>query len=145
MDGRTVQKMTGIDPLTISQTVCRGGSGAVQLSALPADEPAGVRLSGGPSHRALSVGAQPWRQQAGDLPVSIPASALSNEWLERRQARPVGEPAASVPMDESRSVQDDVALMLPPGRYGAGREYWTVAAATSIRQSRSQLLSGLRS
>lgn len=113
------KKMTGIDPLTISQTVCRGGSGAVQLSALPADEPAGTFDLVVDHPTARFVRGRPiWRQQAGDLPVSIPRALYPTNGWNVVEARPVGEPAASVPMDRvAIRARDDVALMLQPGRY----------------------------
>lgn len=113
------KEMTGIDPLTISQTVCRGGSGKVQLSALPADEPAGTfdLVVDHPTARFVH-GRPAWRQQAGDLPVSIPRALYPTNGWTVVEARPVGEPAASVPMDRiAIRAGDDVALMLPPGRY----------------------------
>lgn len=113
------KKMTGIDPLTISQTVCRGGGGEVQLSALPADEPAGTFDLVVDHATARFVRGRPiWRQQAGDLPVSIPRALYPTIGWNVVEARLVGEPAASVPMDRvAIRARDDVALMLPPGRY----------------------------
>lgn len=110
---------TGIDPLTISQTTCRGGGGEVRLSALPNDEPPGTFDLVVDHPTARFVRGRPlWRQRAGDLPVSIPRGLYPMSGWRVVEARPVGEPAASVPLDRiAIRAGDDVALMLPAGRY----------------------------
>ncbi|HXH16097.1 MAG TPA: hypothetical protein VNJ10_08185 [Sphingomonas sp.] len=114
-----LKEKTGIDPLTISQTTCRGGGGDVRLSTLPADEPPGTFdvVVDHPTARFIR-GRPLWRQRAGDLPTSIPRGLYPASGWRVVEARPVGEPATSVPMDRvAIRAGEDVALMLPPGRY----------------------------
>ncbi len=114
-----LKEKTGIDPLTISQTTCRGGGGAVRLSALPASEPPGMAdlIVDHPAARFIR-GRPAWRQRAGDRPVSIPRGLYPANGWHVVEARQVGEPVASVPMDRvAIRAGEDIALMLPPGRY----------------------------
>jgi len=114
-----LKKKTGIDPLTISQTACSGGGGAVRLSALPADVPQGTFDLVVDHPNAHFVRGRPvWRQRAGDRVVRIPQRLYPARGWCVVEARPVDEPTASVPMDRvAIRAGDDVALMLPPGRY----------------------------
>lgn len=113
-----IQEKTGIDPLTISQTIC-GGADRRRLSALPADEPAGTFDLVVDHPSATFVRGRPtWRQRAGDRPVTIPPARAPTSGWRVIEARPVGEPVTSVPIDRVAIRQgEDVALMLPPGRY----------------------------
>ncbi|WP_294189627.1 hypothetical protein [uncultured Sphingomonas sp.] len=110
---------TGIEPLTISQTTCRGGSATRRLAALPADEPAGTfDLVVDHSSATFVRGRPTWRQRAGDRAVTIPATLRPRSGWRVIEARPVGEPVTSVPLDRvAIRAGEDVALMLPPGRY----------------------------
>ena len=110
---------TGIDPLTISQTTCRGGGATRRLAALPADEPAGTFDLVVDHPTATFVRGRPtWRQRAGDRVVTIPAALRPTAGWRVIEVRPVGEPVTSVPMDRvAIRADEDVALMLPPGRY----------------------------
>ena len=110
---------TGIDPLTISQTTCHGGGSTPRLAALPADEPPGTfdLVVDHPTARFVR-GRPAWRIAAGDTPVSIPAQLRPTTGWRVIEARPDGEPPVSVPMDRvAIRPGEDVALMLPPGRY----------------------------
>jgi hypothetical protein len=110
---------TGIDPLTISQTTCRGGSASDRLAALPADEPAGTfdLVVDHPTARFVQ-GRPAWRMAAGDVPVAIPAALRPAKGWRVIEARPDGEPIASIPMDRvAIRPGEDIALMLPRGRY----------------------------
>lgn len=110
---------TGIDPLTISQTTCRGGGDTTHLAELPDDLPKGSfdLVVDHPTARFVQ-GRPAWRVAAGDEPVAIPASLRPTTGWRVIEARPVGEPDASVPMDRvAIRPGDTVALMLPPGRY----------------------------
>jgi len=114
-----LKEKTGIDPLTISQTTCRGSGNAVRLSALPASEPAGTfdLVVDHPDGRFVR-GRPEWRMRAGDIPVSIPRALRPKMGWRVIEARPVGEPVAAVPMDRvAIRPGEDIALMLPPGRY----------------------------
>lgn len=110
---------TGIDPLTISQTTCHGGGSTTRLAALPADEPPGTFDLVVDHPTARFVRNRPaWRIAAGDTPVSIPAQLHPTTGWRVIEARPDGEPPTSVPMDRvAIRPGEDVALMLPPGRY----------------------------
>ncbi|MDQ0839248.1 hypothetical protein [Sphingomonas faeni] len=110
---------TGIDPLTISQTACRGGSGTVHLSALPSDQPAGTfdLVVDHPRERFMR-GRPAWRQEKGDQVVNIPRTLHPTKGWRVIEARPVGEAGESVPIDRvAIRPGENVALMLPPGRY----------------------------
>ena len=114
-----LKEKTGIDPLTISQTTCRGGGNTVRLSALPADQPTGTfdLIVDHPSSR-FDRGRPEWRKRAGDKAVSIPKELYPAAGWRVIEARPVGEPIASVPMDRVAIRRgENIALMLPPGRY----------------------------
>ncbi|PXA98429.1 hypothetical protein DMC47_08590 [Nostoc sp. 3335mG] len=114
-----LKEKTGIDPLTISQTSCRGSGETSRLSMLPAAEPAGTfdLVVDHPTarferHRPV------WRRDAGDRLIGIPVALRPSKGWRVIEARPVGEPADSVPMDRVAIRKgEDVALMLPPGRY----------------------------
>jgi hypothetical protein len=110
---------TGIDPLTISQTRCRGGGAATRLVALPTEEPPGTFDLIVDHAAARFVHGRPaWRVAAGDVPVSVPAALRPARGWRVIEARPEGEPLASVPMDRvAIRPGEDIALMLPPGRY----------------------------
>ena len=114
-----LKEKTGIDPLTISQTRCRGGGATARFAALPADEPPGTfdLLVDHPSARFIQ-GRPEWRRLAGDKIVSIPKALRPTSGWRVIEARPVGEPITSVPMDRvAIRPGENIALMLPPGRY----------------------------
>jgi len=114
-----LKAMTGIDPLTVSQTTCRGGGSRERLSMLPANEPAGTFDLVVDHPTAQFVRGRPvWRVGAGDRVVSIPKALRPTRGWRVVEARPVGETEASVPMDRvAIRPGEDVALLLPPGRY----------------------------
>ncbi len=110
---------TGIDPLTISQTTCRGGGAVRQLAVLPADEPTGTfdLVVDQPTARFVR-GRPAWRIAAGDMPVNIPAELYPTKGWRVIEARPEDEPSTAVPLDRvAIRPGEDIALMLPPGRY----------------------------
>ncbi|MES2420381.1 MAG: hypothetical protein V4595_03685 [Pseudomonadota bacterium] len=114
-----LKQKTGIDPLTISQTTCRGGSDTVHLSMLPAKEMAGTfdLVVDHPSARFAS-GRPDWRKAAGDRLVAIPRELRPATGWRVIEARPIGEPDTSVPVDRvAIRPNEEIALMLPPGRY----------------------------
>lgn len=114
-----LKEKTGIDPLTISQTTCRGGGDAARLAALPADQPAGTfdLVVDHPTAR-FERGRPVWRGRTGDRSIDIPRSLRPAAGWRVIEARPVGEPVTSVPMDRVAIRRgEDVVMMLPPGRY----------------------------
>lgn len=114
-----LKRKTGIDPLTISQTTCRGGGDTLRLAALPADQPPGTfdLIVDHPGER-FTHGRPDWRRAAGDRVVTIPRQLRPAKGWRVIEARPVGEPNISVPTDRVAICPgEDIALMLPPGRY----------------------------
>jgi len=110
---------TGIDPLTISQTTCRGSAAAMRLAAMPAGEPRGMfdLVIDHPDARFVP-GRPVWRQRVGDRVVALPVALRPTSGWRVVEARGVGEPADAVPLDRvAIRAGEDVALMLPPGRY----------------------------
>lgn len=113
-----LKRMTGLDPLTIAQTVCRGGSEAF-LAAPPA------KIAPGSFDMIIShpvesfVDHRPvWRREAGDLPVAIPESLRPVGEPLVIEAFAFGEPFDSVPVDRVLvEAGEKVPLLLPPGRY----------------------------
>lgn len=114
-----LKALTGIDPLTVSQTICRGGATKDRLVELPTDEPVGMFDLIVDHPTAQFVRGRPaWRVAAGDRVVSIPKALRPGKGWRIVEARPVGESDASVPMDRvAIRPGEDVALLLPPGRY----------------------------
>lgn len=114
-----LREKTGVDALTISQTSCRGGGDGARLAALPASEPAGTFDLVVDHPEAEFVRGRPvWRRAAGDRAVDIPRALHPAAGWRIIEARPPGEPVTSVPMDRvAIRPNENVALMLPPGRY----------------------------
>ncbi|MBB5716261.1 hypothetical protein [Sphingomonas aerophila] len=114
-----LKEKTGIDPLTISQTTCRGSGQSRRLSALPAGEPAGTFDLVVDHPQAFFERHRPvWRKLMGDQLVSIPRELRPAAGWRVIEARSVGEPITAVPMDRvAIRPGEDVALLLPSGRY----------------------------
>lgn len=114
-----LKALSGIDPLTISQTTCRGGGNRERLAVLPAGQPAGTFDLLVDHPRARFVRGRPvWRMAVGDRAVPIPKALRPTGGWRIVEARPIGESDASVPMDRvAIRAGEDVALLLPPGRY----------------------------
>jgi len=114
-----LKEKTGIDPLTISQTTCRGGSETLRLAALPSDQPAGTfdLIIDHPTER-FTRGRPNWRRVAGDRIITIPRTLRPVKGWRVIEARPLGEPDTSVPIDRvAIRPGEDIGLLLPPGRY----------------------------
>ena len=106
---------TGVDPLTIDQTLCRHADGLRRLT-----EPGrAFDLSVSHPPERFVRGRPSWRLDAGDILTAVPADLVPAEGWHVIEARPVGEPTHSVPMDRVaiRPGEANVALMLPPGAY----------------------------
>ncbi|MBA3837157.1 MAG: hypothetical protein C0499_05815 [Zymomonas sp.] len=114
-----LKSLTGIDPLTISQTLCRGNGKKVRLSALPESQPAGSfdLLVDHPNVRFVQ-GRPEWRRRTGDRAVAIPPALRPTKGWRVIEARSLGEPDTAIAMDRvAIRPGEDIALMLPPGRY----------------------------
>ena len=114
-----LKEKTGIDPLTISQTTCRGGSDSMRLATLPSDQPAGTfdLIIDHPTER-FTRGRPDWRKMAGDRIIAIPRKLRPTKGWRVIEARPLGEPDTSVPVDRvAIRPGEDIGLLLPPGRY----------------------------
>ena len=114
-----LKEKTGIDPLTISQTTCRGGSETMRLATLPSDQPAGTfdLIIDHPTER-FTRGRPDWRKMAGDRIITIPSKLRPAKGWRVIEARPLGEPDTSVPIDRvAIRPGEDIGLLLPPGRY----------------------------
>lgn len=114
-----LKTITGIDPLTISQTTCRGGGNTIWLATLPPKQPPGTFDLVVDHPDARFVTRRPaWRIRSGDRAVRIPRELYPKAGWRVIEARPVGEADASVPLDRVAIRRGEtVALMLPPGRY----------------------------
>lgn len=114
-----LKALTGIDPLTISQTSCRQPNGPVRL----ATPPASVRLGQFDMIVAHPVEAfadhRPrWRREAGDIPVAVPPALRPTDAPLVIEAFAWDEPFEAVPADRVYvEPAEDLPLLLPPGRY----------------------------
>jgi hypothetical protein len=74
-----LKEKTGIDPLTISQTTCRGGSASLRLSMLPPSEPPGAfdLIIDHPAEQ-FTRGRPNWRIEAGGCCQSNANSSLDD-------------------------------------------------------------------
>lgn len=114
-----LKEKTRINPLTISQTTCRGGSETMRLATLPSDQPAGTfdLIIDHPTER-FTRGRPDWRKMAGDRIITIPRKLQPAKGWRVIEARPLGEPDTSVPIDRvAIRPGEDIGLLLPPGRY----------------------------
>ncbi len=114
-----LKEKTGIDPLTISQTTCYGNSTKSVLASAgqKSSNEAFDILVDHPEAR-FHRGRPVWRRLAGDRAVRIPKILQPKTGWHIIEARPVGEPTNSVPMDRVLvGAGEDVVLMLPSGRY----------------------------
>lgn len=114
-----LKEKTGIDPLTVSQTTCRGGGLTDHLALLPSKLQAGMFDIVVDHPTEKFVRSRPaWRITAGDIATTIPPHLQPKSGWRIIEARPIGEPTTSVPLDRVAIRRgEDVALMLPPGRY----------------------------
>lgn len=116
--GLRFKALTGIDPLTITQTTCRQQDGPAFLAQPPASVRPGHDMI--VSHPVESfVDHRPrWRREAGDIPTAIPASLRPTDEPLVIEAFAWNEPFDAVPVDRI-FVQpgEDLPLLLPPGRY----------------------------
>jgi hypothetical protein len=126
VDGRDIEWMgarfkalTGIDPLTITQTACRSAGSAPFLAAPPATlRPGQFDIVVSHPVEVFESGRPSWRREAGDLPTPIPASLRPTTEPLVIEAFAWGEPFEAVPVDRVYvEPGEDLPLLLPPGRY----------------------------
>lgn len=117
--GARFKALTGIDPLTITQTSCRSTGGNAFLAVPPGQLRPG-QFDMVVSHPVDTFAARRtnWRREAGDVPTAIPASLRSTDEPLLIEAFAWDEPFEAVPVDRVFvEPGEDPPLLLPPGRY----------------------------
>ncbi|MBO9511321.1 hypothetical protein [Erythrobacter sp. A6_0] len=114
-----LKALTGIDPLTVSQTLCRSDGGLPFLAELPQDEPAGlVDLVLSQPVARFERGRPMWRREVGDAEVNLPPELRNRAGPLIVEAFRAGDPFSAVPMDRVYlEPGEDIPLLLPPGDY----------------------------
>lgn len=114
-----LKALTGIDPLTVSQTLCRSEDGEPFLAQLPTDEPAGlVDLVLSQPVTKFARSRPIWRRQSGDVEVALPPQLRNRNGPLIIEAFRSGEPFEAIPMDRIYlEPGEDIPLLLPPGDY----------------------------
>lgn len=117
MAGR-LKRLTGIDPLTIDQTICRGGAETIRLLPMPDDGNAPFDFVVDHPLMGFRYGRAAWRFNDGVEEVAIPTEFRNANELLVIEAFAEGEPFDAVPMDRVYvEPGEDIRLALPPGRY----------------------------
>ncbi|MCQ8185657.1 hypothetical protein [Parvularcula maris] len=124
-DGRSAKWMatrlkekTGIDPLTIDQTTCRGASSdnELVLAEVATKDPVDLRVIRPPD--TFVYGRPTFRLTRGYEAVAIPQDLLPSDGWAIIEARPVDDPVEAIPHDRVLvEAGEDVRLMLKAGRY----------------------------
>jgi hypothetical protein len=113
-----LKALTGLDPLTISQTVCQTSGQSPRL--VPAPSPVLSQFDMAIEHpvERFSQKRLSWRTEAGDQPVPIPPALRPKTKPYVIEAFADGEPVNAVPIDRVYvEAGENIPLMLPPGRY----------------------------
>jgi hypothetical protein len=110
---------TGIDPLTIAQTVCSSAGGDVRLAAMPTYvRPGQFDVIVSHPVTAFADHRPAWRLEAGDVSTPIPPSLRPTNAPLVIEAFAWGEPFEAVPVDRVFvEPGENLPLLLPPGRY----------------------------
>lgn len=113
-----LKRITGIDPLTIAQTECRGSAQVVRFSAATGRAKGGFDLIVDHPVDAFRHRRSEWRFGDGAQAIDIPEPYASATEPLIIEAFADGEPFEAVPVDRVW-VQpgEDVKLALKPGRY----------------------------
>ena len=112
-----LKRLTGIDPLTIGQTICRGGSDTVRLLPMPKDGSAPFDYALDHPVDGFAYGRAAWRFEDAEA-VRIPEPFASATEPLVIEAFHEGEPFEAVPVDRVYvEPGEDVRLALQPGRY----------------------------
>lgn len=114
-----LKALTGIDPLTVAQTVCRHSDGPAFLAEPPASvRPGQFDMIISHPVEAFVDGRPRWRREAGDIPMAIPASLRPTDEPLVIEAFALDEPFEAVPVDRVFvEPGEDLPLLLPPGGY----------------------------
>ena len=114
-----LKALTGLDPLTVSQTVCASDGGVPFLAELPSNQPPGlVDLVLSQPVARFDRSRPAWRRQAGDLAIELPAELRERSGPLIIEAFRADEPFEAIPMDRLYiEPEEDIPLLLPPGRY----------------------------
>lgn len=124
--GQRFKEASGIDPLTIDQTVFFSPTDSYVVcdpDALGLKAPGADIYLGMPKLR-FERSRPTYRLALGDRFVDIPAKLLRTDQVAVYDARPVGEPLNSVPMDRVLlRPGETLPLLLPAGRYDVS--IWT--------------------
>jgi len=117
--GARFKALTGIDPLTVTQTFCRSAGGAAFLAVPPADlRPGQFDMVVSHPVEAFADHRPRWRREAGDVAVAVPPALRPIDAPLVIEAFAWGEPFDAVPVDRVLVEPGDaVPLLLPPGRY----------------------------
>ena len=112
-----LKQLTGIDPLTIGQTICRGGGDTFRLLPMPRDGSAPFDYALDHPVDGFRHGRAAWRfEKAQAVPIPEPFASADEPLV--IEAFRDGEPFDAVPEDRVYvEPGEDVRLALPPGRY----------------------------
>ncbi len=114
-----VKQKTGIDPLTIDQTICQSSSDSFGFFGNKQRiEPGQFDLVVGHPDLSFNRNRPQWRVDLGQRLVDIPESLRSDSDRFIIEARMIGEPLLAIPVDRVMLWPgEDVALLLAPGKY----------------------------
>jgi hypothetical protein len=114
-----LKALTGIDPLTVSQTLCRSADDEPFLAQLPPDQPTGlVDLVVSQPVTRFARSRPKWRRESGDIEVELPPELRNRSGPLIVEAFRTGEPFEAIPMDRIYlEPEEDIPLLLPPGDY----------------------------
>ena len=114
-----LKALTGIDPLTLSQTVCSHPDEEPFLAQSPDDAPPGVfdLVVSHPVAMFREYRTR-WRRDGPDIAVEIPQALRPTSQPVVIEAFAAGDPMDAVPIDRVYAEPgEDVPLLLPPGDY----------------------------
>lgn len=108
----------GIDPLTISQTNCRGSADSVRLAMPSADQEGWFDMIVDHPIAKFRFGRPKWRLSEGREAVPVPSELQPTDQPLVIEAFVDGEPFDAVPVDRLWiEPGEDLRLVLEPGRY----------------------------
>lgn len=112
-----LKRITGVDPLTIAQTECRGNADNVRLSLAPTRVAGRFDMIVDHPLESFAFGKPAWRLQRNAV-VPIPEALSPVDGPLVIEAFADGEPDEAVPVDRIWiEPGEDLRLALPPGRY----------------------------